>query len=202
VTAKGPERIECAVEVAKYLLANQIDEEPAFDWWAKAVLKMKKRPIKVSRAAHRRQGYKFGVRIPNNMAEALQIDLARGDTLWKNAIDKEMTDNRIAFDIQCPDVRQPPGGYQIIPLRMVFDVKMDFRRTARLVAGGHVTNAPDSITYASVVSNESVGIAFTLATIFGLDVMMTDIKMLTYMHHVLKKWRHGLEWSLENFTED
>jgi hypothetical protein len=58
---------------------------------------------------------------------------------------------------------------------MIFNVKMDFRRKARLVAGKHVTNAPELITYASVVSKESVRIAFTLATILGLDIMMTDI---------------------------
>jgi hypothetical protein len=35
---------------------------------------------------------------------------------------------------------------------MIFDVKMeDFRRNARLVAGGHTTDTPHAMTYAIVV---------------------------------------------------
>jgi len=36
---------------------------------------------------------------------------------------------------------------------MIFDIKQDdFRRKARLVAGGHTTEAPATVTYASAVS--------------------------------------------------
>ena len=46
---------------------------------------------------------------------------------------------------------------------MIFDIKMgDFRRKARLVAGGHVTEPPATITYSSVVLRETVFIAFTV----------------------------------------
>ena len=33
----------------------------------------------------------------------------------------------------------PPKGYQMIPMWIIFDVKMNLTRKARLVAGGHVT---------------------------------------------------------------
>jgi hypothetical protein len=57
---------------------------------------------------------------------------------------------------------------------MIFDVKMeDFRRKARCVAGGHKTYNPHAMTYASVVSRESVSIALTLA---GVDVKMAEIE--------------------------
>ena len=43
---------------------------------------------------------------------------------------------------------------------MVFNVKMeDFRHKARLVAGGHMTEAPATIMCASIVSRETVRIA-------------------------------------------
>ena len=58
---------------------------------------------------------------------------------------------------------------------MIFDIKPDFKRKARFVAGGHMTDPPSSITYASVVSRESVRIAFMLAALNGLDVMAADI---------------------------
>ena len=60
---------------------------------------------------------------------------------------------------------------------MVFDVKMeDFRRKARYVAGGHMTETPATLTYASVVSRESVRIALTMAALHDLEVKTGDIK--------------------------
>ena len=51
----------------------------------------------------------------------------------------------------------------------------DFRRKARFVAGGHMTEAPSAITYASVVSRETVRIALTLAALNDLDVQCGDV---------------------------
>jgi hypothetical protein len=53
---------------------------------------------------------------------------------------------------------------------------MDFTRKARFVAGGHKTEPPSSITYASVVSRESVRIAFLIAALNDLDIMAADIQ--------------------------
>ncbi len=59
---------------------------------------------------------------------------------------------------------------------MIFDVKMeDFRRKARLVAGGHMTDVPPTIMYASVVSCKTVRIALTMAALNALKVMAADI---------------------------
>jgi hypothetical protein len=57
-------------------------------------------------------------------------------------------------------------GFQEIKCHIVFDVKMDFTRKARFVAGGHMTQPATSITYSSLVSRDSVRIAFLLATLF------------------------------------
>jgi len=60
---------------------------------------------------------------------------------------------------------------------MIFDVKReDFRCKARLVAGGHKTAAPATITYTSVVSRESVRIALLLAELNDVEVMTADIE--------------------------
>jgi hypothetical protein len=50
------------------------------------------------------------------------------------------------------DGSKKPVGYKEIKCHMIFDVKMDFTRKARFVAGGHKTDPPTSITYLSVVS--------------------------------------------------
>ena len=56
-------------------------------------------------------------------------------------------------------------GYQEIRNHIVFDVKMDFTRKARYCAGGHTTDAPDGITYSSVVSRDSVRIGLLAAAL-------------------------------------
>jgi hypothetical protein len=50
-----------------------------------------------------------------------------------------------------------------------------FTRKARFVAGGHMTPPPSSMTYSTVVTRESVRIAFLLATLNGLEVQAADI---------------------------
>ena len=53
---------------------------------------------------------------------------------------------------------------------MIFDVKMeDFRCKARLVARGHTTKAPATLTYASVVFQETVWIALLMAVLNDVD---------------------------------
>ncbi len=59
---------------------------------------------------------------------------------------------------------------------MIFDVKIeDFQRKARLVAGGHWTKAPATITYASVVSHETMCLALTIASLNDLEVKEGDV---------------------------
>ena len=71
-----------------------------------------------------------------------------------------------------------PKGHQFIRCHMIFDTKFgeNFRRKARLVAGGHMTEAPAMITYSSVLSRDSVRIALTIAALNGLQVMSCDIQ--------------------------
>ena len=59
---------------------------------------------------------------------------------------------------------------------MVLDDKMeDFRCKARLVAGGHMAEATDAITYASVVSKETVRIVLMIAALNDLEVKSGNI---------------------------
>ena len=77
------------------------------------------------------------------------------------------------------DVRQGKvpelRGHQEIKCHVVFDVKMDFTRKARFVAGGHTTEAPVSLTYSSVVSRDTVRLAFLIAALNGLEIGACDI---------------------------
>jgi hypothetical protein len=113
----------------------------------------------------------------------LQIDQATGTDFWHKAIEKEMRKVKVAFEKEkhwTPEQAQRGEakgliGYQEIKCHIVFDMKMDFSRKARFVAGGHTTEALASITYSSVVSRDSICIAFLIAGLNDLDIMACDI---------------------------
>ena len=63
---------------------------------------------------------------------------------------------RIAFKI-LPDGSKEPVGHQYMECHLVFEIKLDgLCRKAQLVAGGHMTKAPAVMTYASIMSQETV----------------------------------------------
>jgi hypothetical protein len=137
------------------------------DWIISLVCKRTTRYLK--------RTHKFGIEVPKTVKEALALDRKNGNTLWADAIAKEMKEVHIAFNI-LPDGHSAPIGYQNIPCHMIFDVKMeDFRQKARLVAGGHRIKAPATITYPSVVSHETVRLALTIASLNDLEVKVGDV---------------------------
>jgi Reverse transcriptase (RNA-dependent DNA polymerase) len=95
----------------------------------------------------------------------------------------EMTNVRVAFQVFDGKSNQLPPGYQEIKCNMIFDIKLgeNFRRKARYVAGGHVTDPPTSITYSSVVSRESVCIALLIVALNDLEILSADIQN-AYLH--------------------
>ena len=111
---------------------------------------------------------------------------------------------RPAFEVFEGGVQQLPNGFQEIKCHMIFDVKIreNFRRNARLVAGGHTTDAPASLSYSSVVSRDSVRIALTIAALNGLEVMACDIQNAYLTANCREKiWtRAGPEFGSESGT--
>ncbi len=171
------------VELAEYAVNNQIDTQPAFAWWVPYTLNKRDCIIKKVKAKYWRTTYKFGIRIPKSLEEAVRIDRENGNRLWQDAIEKEMKKAKVSYtevDGFTPEeVRANEcdtlGGHKEIKCHIVFDVKMDFTRKTRFVAGGHMTDAPSSLTYSSVVSRESVKIVFLIAALNGLDIISCDI---------------------------
>jgi len=78
------------VQVADYARGNKIDMEPAFDWWVPTILRRQNRIIKRAMNRHHRIGYKFGIPLPSSMADAERLDKINGNTLWMDALHKEM----------------------------------------------------------------------------------------------------------------
>ena len=169
------------VEVVEYAQIHALVDEPAFAWWVPHFLAHRDRIIKkLAKSKYWRTFEKLGVRIPKTIEQAFKLDTENGNNLWREAIMKEMRHVLPAFaNAHCTldDIKKGLKlvGFQRIGCHMVFDVKMDFTRKARFVAGGHTTDPPPCLTYASVVSRESVRIAFLIAALNDLDVSSADI---------------------------
>ena len=163
------------VEVAEYAVAMGIEDQPAFQWWVPYTLNKRDRIISAVNSRYHKRAHKFGFRVPKTVHEAMEIDKENGDDRWAKSVKKEMDAVRIAFEIK--DSPDRPVGYERIGCHLIFDVKMeDFRFKARMVANGNETDTPAVLTYASVVSRESVRIALTLAALNELSVKTSDIQ--------------------------
>ncbi|KAI2502045.1 Reverse transcriptase (RNA-dependent DNA polymerase) [Fragilaria crotonensis] len=167
------------VELAQYAVDRAIDDEPAFAWWVSYVLKKQKRILQKikTKSKYWSRTHKYGVRVPKNVKEAMEIDKENGNSLWMDAIRLEMNNVRVAFE----EFDGDPStliGYTQITGHLVFDVKLgeNFRRKARYCADGHKTGAPASVTYSTVVSRDSVRILLTIAALNDLNVLGADVQ--------------------------
>ena len=71
--------------------------------------------------------HKIGIRVLKTIKEALDLDKENGNTLWWDAMMKEMKSVHIAFCILTKD-EKPEAGSQFMQCHMIFDIKLeDFR---------------------------------------------------------------------------
>jgi hypothetical protein len=87
------------VQLAGYATQRRIAGEPAFAWWIRHVLNKKNRIIAKLKTKYWARTHKFGVKIPKSVAEAKAFEQENGDTLWWDAICKEMKNVRPAFEV-------------------------------------------------------------------------------------------------------
>ena len=166
------------VEVAEFALATCISMEPAFAWWVPFVLIKRNRILAKVKSKYWLRTHKFGIRIPKSVEEVKKIDEQNGDTLWWDAICKEMRNVCPTSELFEGKAENIPKDYQFMRCHMIFDVEFgeNFRRKERLVAEGHMTDTPSTLTYSSVVSRDSVRIVLTIAALNELSLMACDIQ--------------------------
>jgi hypothetical protein len=170
------------VQLLEYAKQHKLTDKPAFAWWIRHVKRQQQRNVSALKSKYWTRTHKFGIEIPKSVEEAIAIDKKNGNTLWQDAIEKEMTNIYPAFTLYDGDPKNLVG-FQFIKCHMIFDIKLgeNFRRKARFVAGGHMTAPPQFLTYASVVSRESVRIALVIASLNGMIVLTADIQN-AYLH--------------------
>ncbi len=123
------------VQVAEYVVARNIADEPAFAWWIHYVLW--KRDVIVSKfnARVRQTMHKYGIEMQapgkNTIANAIELDRQNGNTFWINSLGKEMGNLIliVAFEINNPGEKAPPGWFKTTG-HIVWYVKIDFMQKA------------------------------------------------------------------------
>ena len=123
-------------------------------------------------------GMKYGMRFPRNTKEADQFYKENGNLLWQNAILKELEAlmyMKIFKKLRLSLRKARSKGFQFTTLRMIFEVKVDLRRKARLFIEGHVIDSSRHEVYASTMKSVPARILKTIAAVNNLYVMTGDI---------------------------
>ena len=119
---------------------------------------------------------KYGIQVLNAVREAFLLDEKNGNTYWRDAMQLEIDS---LVEMHCFTFKDrnfvPRGVYQKTTLHMVFDVKQDLRRKARLVAGGHLLALVDLPTYSSTVKSISVQLLHVIAHKTKMSQLCGDI---------------------------
>ena len=171
---KMTEPVMCLKYAVKHKLLGKTGWE-----WVEDFLTTDDRFAAVNRmilAAKTAPKYKFGVKVPRSPKHALELDKKEAKKLWEQSIITELTQilDYETFRV-IPDGEPTPLGYRRIPYHIIFDVKVDGRHKARLVAGGHKTDPPKEDVYSGVVSLEAIRMGFLLAKMNNLMVCAGDI---------------------------
>ena len=103
--------------------------------------------------------YKYGFEIPKNYKDAECLDRKNGNDDWKDA-NKLEPEQLIEYDVLIDKGKfagcRIPRVYQLIRVHTIFDVKVDGRHKARVVANGHLTVTSTESVYSGVVSSKGL----------------------------------------------
>jgi len=99
------------VQVAEYAKSQSIHIQPAFAWWVPYKLCKQSAIVSQVQAQTRKTTHEYGIKIPQRIEPAYEIDSANKNNLWVMLICKEMTNVGVAFKILDPVLGQSvPSG--------------------------------------------------------------------------------------------
>jgi hypothetical protein len=174
---------EDPITMAGYAKDHGLLDTPGWKMLNKYVRRIKKYKRMLNQAKRRTRRnapiYKFGVQIPRNPKEAIELDEANGNTLWQDAnkVERDKLAEYNTFSDRGHKDRggTAPKGYQQIRLMITYDCKHDLRRRARICARGDMTVADKDSSYSSVVSLRGLRLAILIAELNGLEVFAADV---------------------------
>ena len=122
------------------------------------------------------QVFKYGIEVPKSTKPSEELDSQHGNSLWKEAYQKEIVSlvSLGCFDFHPPDSK-PGQEYQFVKLTMIYEVKQDGRHKAYLVAGRHLVDPRGISTCSTIVKGVSVCFLDVIAHCDNLKVSCGDI---------------------------
>ena len=111
-------------------MARGISDEPAFCWWVPYTLRKRDTIISVVNMRVRKVTHKYGINILTGVEHAKEPDKQNDNTMWMDALVKEMHNIGVAFKV-LDKGQQAPNGWKKVAGHLVWDVKMEFMRKAR-----------------------------------------------------------------------
>jgi hypothetical protein len=87
------------VEVAEYAAAKILLDTPAFVWWVPHFLKKCTRIIAAVTKRYPKRTRKFVIEVPKNWDDCVRVYKENDNTLWQDAVGREMKNVIIAFKI-------------------------------------------------------------------------------------------------------
>lgn len=186
------------LEVGEITTVHIIAEQPTFCWWIPYTLRkhdhlmyaVKSRIVKVS--------HKYGVEFPMSVNHAYNLDWFNKKSIWRDAINKEMRNLKVAFDILNKG-SEAPASYRKASNHMVFNVHMTLGRKARRVRDEHITHEPEHSICIGAVSRESILFVLTCDYLYGLSAFGADIQNAhlqaptSEKHYIIRGQEFGLE---------
>ena len=131
------------LEIAEYSIRNRLEKEPVFAWWVPHVINKRNKIISAVTNRGRINNMKYGMEIPTSTTDAYDKDRENGNTVWRDAIKREMENVSVAFEI-LEDGKIPSAAHKKVPFHIIYDIKMDFTSKARFLEEGCRT--PNSVT--------------------------------------------------------
>ncbi len=110
------------MQVAEHATSRNIEEEPAFAWWVPYVLQKRDAIVSAMNSRVLRTSHKYGIELPMSVRHAICIDQQNKNTLWQDALKKEMGNVCIAFEILGPKAKASAGWHKALG-HIIFDVK-------------------------------------------------------------------------------
>ena len=134
---------------------------------------------------------KYGISVPKNTSEAYRLDIKNGNSLWSEAINKELqalnSYKTFKFVGNNEFENLKKEGFQSARPRMIFDVKQNLWKKGRLVIGGHMVDSSGYDVYASVMNQHQSRIIEVIAKANDLEILVGDIGNAYLYAHTREK---------------
>ena len=109
------------MQTAVFVIAQVINNMHVFHWLVKHVLKKNRiiASIKKQQTIYLKKSHKFGIELPKAVEQVYALDAKNSNTLWADALSKELENDRVTFKV-LPDGKPLPTGHKTMPCNVVF----------------------------------------------------------------------------------